>query len=254
MKYLIVCVMALAVITVSMPVGAAVPLANDLASNYPPDPWGNGSNKGSGFGFTWQTSKSTASSQGIGSSDVDVNGASFMLSAPTNHYITVSRTFDTANGTRFLGVGQTFYGMFDPIAYNDDNASLSINLSNTAGMTAFTLSASKKAGPGSPVDETPNYRYLGEFSKDTGVSASQAVSFEYARLGLSTFRLTLTPMGGTPVVINDTRTVGDIYGFDVNAFQGNMAFNNVGVGTVPEPASLSVIGLTAIGLLGRRRR
>ncbi|MBA3550937.1 PEP-CTERM sorting domain-containing protein [Patescibacteria group bacterium] len=251
MKYLSFLVMALAMTAVNMPVRASV-LANDRASNYPPDPWSNGSDKGSGFASPWMTDKSSTSSQSIGSSDVDMNGVSFKLAAPANGYITVYRTFDNSNG--YLGVGQTFYGMLDPIAYNANDAWLSVNLSNTAGQDAFSLVATKMPDLGGPVDETPNYWYLGEFMKDTGVSALQAISFEYARTGLNTFRLTLTPIGGTPVVINDTRTVGDIYGLDVDAYKGEIAFNNVGVGTVPEPASLSVIALASLGLLGRRRR
>ncbi len=249
MKYLVVLVMALAV---TNPSWGSV-LAHDSASNYmPPNSWGDNTQGGTGFASPWLTQKSTGSSQSIGSSDVDVNGVSFMLAASSTQSILVYRTFDNTNG--FLGVGQTFYGMLDPLAYNTDNARLSVNLTNTVGADALSLYASKVPFAGSPVDSTPTY-WIGPMGIDTGVLADQAVSFEFARLTATTHRITVTPLGGSPVVITETRNLGDVYGFDVTAFRGNLGFNNVGVGTVPEPACLGLAGLAVAALgFGRRRR
>lgn len=47
---------------------------------------------------------------------------------------------------------------------------------------------------------------------------------------------------------------GNLSGIDFNSFNGNQFFSITVPAAVPEPSSLSLIGLVSIGLLGKRRR
>lgn len=242
--------------------------AADTAGNYPVYSQFNGVNLGTGF-QPWAVTSTVASSGGsyVNASSYDAtglpgqvfdvydNGAGTLGSGVT----TAVRPFATA-----LTAGQTFsfkdvlHYANGPDASGAPTSSLGFSLLGASGSTLFTFAVGGGAAGYSLTDQTNagtveasvpyNYQSTYQFAF-TPVDASGDYSFTVTGGGLS-------PAGVTFV----GQTLGNLLPTAVAVFNNDggyssdVQFDDLSItAAAPEPGSLTLAGLAAVGLLGRRR-
>jgi hypothetical protein len=168
-----------------------------------------------------------------------------------------------------------------PIALDETSVSL---IHGPTGTEIGTLTpvegnyaAFLSANPNSPTKGVPNPYYHSASISQTGQLSSQAKSIHFyllSQIGLTPQEYPLVTLNGTVIPLTAVSVSGDAYEVagDVSAFAGqpaDLAFTTPAVdwgfglddisfstspAPVPEPASLTIFGLTGAGLLMRRRR
>jgi len=246
---------------------AATP-ATDDASNTPYDNgWDSGDNGGSGWSAGWSltrspTAESWEAGHFVGSStnngdsssggDIDTDGQAWGLYANSSQSAAATRGF----AAELLGIGQTFVFDFDN-GFVDSGSTVSATLLGAGGTPDFYFSFT---------GDQSNYR-LGQsgmfgFSTNTGVSfTDEGLHVEITLTGANTVSTSITPLGGSTTVINSTlagNAAWDRVMFEnSNAGSGdanNLYINSIGVRAVPEPATMTLLGLGTLSLLAARRR
>lgn len=242
--------------------GAAVVAADTASDVAYDDGWATGDNGGTGFG-AWALNKSLdnqgfffiAKSGDNGdqdpsdtNTDIDTAGESFGLAVGDGGKVEAVRGFTGGN----LDVGQTFSIAFDN-GYIDSGSPVGFSL--RAGTTdRFTFSFTGGQS---------NYQVNGA---TTSIPFTvDGLTIAVTLTGVDTYSAVIAPLaGGSQTVTGSLAGAGGLSGFavfDNNAGYGGSAsndqfFNSIRVtgGVVPEPASMGLLGVVAVALLGRARR
>lgn len=237
----------------------AATLAMDDASKsaYDNGSFDNGDNGGFGWGSAWTLSNSGSGGWFVGSSanngdggatNINTGGRAWGLWANSGGLSQAYRNFDGA-----LSIGQTFTLRMDN-GWIDNGGTVGFNLRTAGGERRFGLFFS---------GGSPNYKYAdsaGDQSTSVGFT-DDGLTFSLTLTGTDTYTMTLTRLDGSgSQTISGTLAgtagggIGQVEIYNSNAgFNGDhdAYFNSI---ATPEPASLGVLVISAVGVLSRRRR
>jgi hypothetical protein len=223
----------------------------DTAANYTSLTWTNSANAGSGFG-AWNLFTSGSAGFFIGSSasqgfgDIDTSGSSFgMFGNPSgDNYANAERSFSSA-----LNVGDSF------------SIDLAVAFRNgSKGISLFS-------GGFAPANEIWNFNAGGDNytagGSTLGWAYSQTSIFNLLATQSASDTLTISLVRGADTYSTNITTLGGLSGFrmyvgstEAGNDLNNLFANNLQTTIVPEPATYSMLGLTALALFGysiRRR-
>lgn len=250
--------------------GSLSVFAADLASDNAADAtyndgWSSSDHGGTGWSGNWSLTTSpgaTGSEAGhfVGSStangdsssggDIDTGGRAWGLYANSSHSASATRGFATS----FLDVGQAFVFDFDNGSVAN-GSSVSATLQGAGGTPYFYFGFT-----GGSANYTVGQEGLFGFSTDTGVGyTDEGLHVEIALTGANTVSTSITPRGGSTTVIQSTlagNAAWDRIMFENNSAgtgdAANLYVNSMEV--IPEPATMTLLGLGAMSLLAARRR
>lgn len=234
---------ALCVLALTNPASHAATIASDNASNaaYAGPAWPNGSNGGTGFG-AWSFATSGGGGRYLGGTGLGATTFGLFAGGEGGNNSSATRPFTGA-----LNAGQTFSIDLGHSASIASGGEVGLNLLD-GGSAVFTLKF---------VGGLSFWRLNdggSDFNSTQGYASNTPLSFTFTYNGGSSYSYTFGASSG--VNFTAISNISNITGVKVfsNAQGGgeNAGSNNLSI--VPEPASLGLLLMSGIGLLGLRRR
>ena len=235
---------ALCVLALTHPASHAATIASDNASNaaYAGPAWPNASNGGTGFG-AWSFATTGGGGRYLGGTGLGNPTFGLFAGGEGGNNSSATRPFTGA-----LTAGQTFsidLGHSNSIA---NGGEVGLNLLDGSS-AVFTLKFVGGGGSFWRINDGGS-----DFNTTQGYLADAALSFSFTYNGGSSYSYTFGSSSG--VNFTASSTISNVTAVKVfsNA-QGsgaNTGANNVAI--VPEPASLGLLLMSGIGMLGLRRR